>query len=120
MTVALTIQVPDDLSQRLQEVQDRLPEIIERGLREVQNESLAITHDEQEIIAILTSQPSPDEILAIRASPELQSRVSELLARSKDGPLSTEENAELDRYLFLEHLVRMAKGSVYQQLARKR
>jgi hypothetical protein len=35
MTVEITIQVPDELGQELQRVQDRLPEVLERGLREV-------------------------------------------------------------------------------------
>ena len=35
MTVEITIAVPDALGQELQRVQGRLPEILERGLREV-------------------------------------------------------------------------------------
>jgi hypothetical protein len=35
MTVEITIQVPDVLGQQLQRVQERWPEILERGLREI-------------------------------------------------------------------------------------
>jgi hypothetical protein len=35
MTVEITIQVPDELGQELQQVRDRLPEVLARGLREV-------------------------------------------------------------------------------------
>jgi hypothetical protein len=35
MTIEITIQVPDTLGQQLRRFQDRLPEVLERGLREV-------------------------------------------------------------------------------------
>ncbi len=57
-------------------------------------------------------------VLALRPSPELQERINNLLSQSKVGALSTEEQAELDRYEILEHLVRMAKGYTLQRLAR--
>jgi len=59
--------------------------------------------------------PSPEQVLNIRPSPELQTRVSELLHRSKKGQLSQQEEAELERYLMLEHLVRLAKAHAYKQ-----
>ena len=55
--------------------------------------------------------------ITIRPSPELQARVSELLHRNKEGELSQREGAELERYLTLEHLVRLAKAHAYRQLA---
>ena len=70
--------------------------------------------DENTIIALLASQPTPEEILALRPSPEFQTRVSDLLARTKDGELSLSEKTELERALTLEHLVRLAKAHAYQ------
>ncbi|MGF1520763.1 MAG: hypothetical protein ACFBSF_00400 [Leptolyngbyaceae cyanobacterium] len=64
--------------------------------------------DEQEIITLLASQPTSEQILAIRPSPEFQARVSDLLAQSKSGALPIKGEAELERYLTLEHLVRSA------------
>jgi hypothetical protein len=58
---------------------------------------------------LLTSQPRLEQVLAIRPSPEFQTRVSELLSWNKDRALSRQEQAELERYLMLEHLVRLAK-----------
>lgn len=115
----ITVQVPDKLGQELQRVQDRLPEVLERGLREVLAESTSAIQDEQAIIEVLASQPSPEEVLELRPSAELQQRASELLARSKEGRLPSAEAAELERYLLLEHLVRMAKGYAYQRLAQR-
>jgi hypothetical protein len=116
MTVEITIQVPDELGQELQQVQDRLPEVLARGLREVLAESQPSSLDEQAIIEALTSQPTPAQILALQPSPELQRRVSTLLQHKKQGVLITSEAAELKRYLLLEHLVRMAKARALQHL----
>ncbi len=117
MTVEITIQVSDTLGELLQQVQDRLPEVLERGLREVLADTAGATQDERTIIEVLASQPAPEQILALRPSAELQARASELLSRSKLGTLSPEEKAELDRYLLLEHLVRMAKAHACRRLA---
>ncbi len=35
MTIEITIQVPDTLGRQLQQLQGRLPEVLERGLREI-------------------------------------------------------------------------------------
>lgn len=118
MTVEITIQVPDALGQELQRVQDRLPEVLERGLREVLAETQPTLFDEQAIIEVLTSQPTPAQILALQPSPALQERVSELLQRKRQEGLTSTDAAELERYLFLEHLVRMAKARALQQLNR--
>jgi hypothetical protein len=117
MAIEITVQVPDALGQQLQRFRDRLPEILERGLREVLAENARDFQDESSIIELLTSQPSPEQVLSIRPSPELQGRVSELLHQNKQGDLSRVEEAELERYLTLEHLVRLAKAHAYKQLA---
>jgi hypothetical protein len=117
MTIEITIQVPDTLGHQLQQLQERLPEVLERGLREILTEDIATPHDEQSIIAVLTSQPTPEQVLAIRPSPELQARANELQERSKQGALTTQEHTMLDRYMLLEHMVRIAKANAYRRLA---
>lgn len=117
MTVEITIQVPDKLGQRLQHFRERLPEILERGLREMLIQEPTEFHDERTIVDLLTSRPTPEQVLAIHPSPELQARVSELLERNKREELSRQEEVELERYLTLEHLVRLAKANAYEQIA---
>ena len=119
MTIEITIEVPDTLGRQLQQMQDRLPEVLERGLREIVAEASAVPHDEQSIIAVLISQPTPEQVLAIRPSPELQARARELQERSKQQNLTAQERAELDRALLLEHMVRLAKANAYQRLAKQ-
>jgi hypothetical protein len=119
MTIEITIQVPDTLGHQLQQLQERLPEVLERGLREILTEEVTEPHDEQSIIAVLTSQPTPEQVLAIRPSPELQTRARELQERSKQGTLTTQEQTALDRYMLLEHMVRIAKANAYRRMAKQ-
>ena len=116
MTLEITISVPDALAHELERFRDRLSEALERGLRELGAESTAQTQDESEIVELLTSQPSPDQILAIRPSPELQARVNDLLEQSKRGVLARQDEAELERHLLLEHIIRLAKAHAYRKL----
>ncbi|MDZ8032280.1 MULTISPECIES: hypothetical protein [unclassified Nostoc] len=112
----ITVEVSEELGQQLQPFQDRLQEIVERGLKELLSEQSGNFLDEKQIIGLLASQPTPEQILAIRPSPEFQARVSDLLAQSKAGTLSAKGEAELERYLTIEHLVRMAKAHTFEQL----
>ena len=117
--IEITIQIPETLEQQVQRFQDRLPEALERGLRDLSTEHSTTFQDENRIMELLSSQPPPGQILAIQPSPELQARVSELLERNKQEKLSSSEERELERYLTLEHLVRLAKAHAYKQLAQK-
>jgi uncharacterized membrane-anchored protein YjiN (DUF445 family) len=115
--VQITIDISDSLAQRLQQFQAQLPQVLELGLQEFQSQQRQSNFlDEQDIISLLASQPTPEQILAIRPTPEFQAQVSNLLAQTKSGTLSAKEEAELERYLTLEHLVRLAKTHALAQL----
>ena len=116
MTMQITIDVPNQLGRRLQRFQHRLPEVLEQGLSVLASEEVDSDLDEGEIMALLTSQPTPEQVLAIRPSPALQQRMSDLLQHNKEGGLSRTQEAELERYLMLEHLVRLAKAYAFQQV----
>jgi hypothetical protein len=120
----ITIEVPDLLGQKLQQLGDRLPEVLVHAVSLLENRALreldpleAAYQDDCQILEILASQPSPESILAIRPTSELQTRMSELLDRNKSGSLSRSEEVELDRYLLLEHWVRLAKAHAYKKIA---
>jgi hypothetical protein len=114
----ITIQISDSLGRELQPYQDRLPEILERGLQELLAETSVEFHDENLIMELLTSQPPPEQVLGIQPSTELQARISELLDRNKKSELSPQEENELERHLMLEHLVRLAKAHAYKHIAK--
>jgi hypothetical protein len=112
----ITIEVPDRFGEKLQQLGDRLPEALIRGLQELTPTESLPYQDERQIVELLASQPSPEVVLAIRPTLALQSRMSELLAQNKSGTLSRAEEVELDRYLLLEHWVRLAKAHAYKNL----
>lgn len=114
----ITIEVTEKLGRRLRPYQDRLPELLELGLREVQQPVGEASQDVDAILNLLASRPSPEAILAIRPSDEIQARFSNLLAQSKDGSISRNGEAELERYLMLEHLVRLAKAQALQSVGK--
>ena len=95
---------------------DRLPEALDRALQELAPAKIIPYQNELQIIELLASQPSPEAILAIHPAPALQARTIELLDRNKSGTLSRSEEVELERYLLLEDLVRLAKTHAYKNL----
>ena len=64
----------------------------------------------EEIVDFIASGTTPQKVIAFRPSEESQQRVTELLSREKDGELSSAEKSELDHYLQIEHLMRLAKA----------
>lgn len=68
-----------------------------------------------EIIEFIAGE-NPKRVLEFKASQATRKRVFSLIAKSKAGQLSEEEQSELDHYLMLEHLLRLAKIKAYQIL----
>ena len=55
------------------------------------------------------AEANPGKVLAFRPSENTKERVSDLIYREKTDGLSDEEKAELDHFMWLEHVMRMAK-----------
>jgi hypothetical protein len=70
-----------------------------------------------EIIDFIAAGTTPDAVIQFRPSSEAQDRVSGLIEREKEGALSPEEKAELDHFMELEHIMRMAKARARQILS---
>jgi hypothetical protein len=113
---AVTIKLTDDLAERLGNYAERLPEILELGLRELSADSQQGFEGTAEVLEFLASLPSPPEILTLRPSERFDRHVRELLEKSREGPLNPQEEEEWERYEFLEHLVRMAKTTACLKL----
>ena len=71
-----------------------------------------------EIIDFIAAGSTPEAVADFRPSPEAQQRLAALIEREKEGSLSPEEKAELDRFMDLEHILRMAKARACQILSR--
>ena len=111
--VEITLQVPEDLAERLQSVREQLPEILEIGLQ--YSRPLSIRAYAQ-VLEFLATAPTPAEILTFRPSPAIQAEVNRLLSRHKAGTSTSDEESELDRIGDLEHILMALKARARQQL----
>jgi hypothetical protein len=71
-----------------------------------------------EIIDFIAAGTTPESVVNFRPSPEAQERLAALIEREKAGKLSSEEKAEIDHFLELEHILRMAKARARQVVSR--
>ena len=62
-----------------------------------------------EEVAHFIAMTDPAKVITFRPSEETKQRVSDLIEREKNEGISQEEKRELDYYMQLEHLMRMAK-----------
>lgn len=113
---AITLDLPDELADRLRALADRLPRILELGLRELDGAPQEGFSGVSDVLEFLAGLPSPEETLAFRPSEALTARVRELLAKNRDAGLSPAEQEEWRRYAYLEHLVRIAKTQAALEL----
>jgi len=70
-----------------------------------------------ELVDFIAANTAPAKLVAFRPSPETRDRVYELVAREKAGAITRDESSELDHFLEIEHLMRLAKARARQQLA---
>ena len=75
---------------------------------------MSLTKAYDEVVELIASGPTPREVAEFRPSEATRSRVADLVRREKDHALSSEDASELDRYLTLEHLMRLAKARAWR------
>src|SRR5207247_7307834 len=78
---AITLQLPDELAERLRKHEERLPEILELGLRELDADPQSGFEGTTEVLEFLAGLPSPEDILKLRPSERLRRQVQELLEK---------------------------------------
>ncbi len=123
----LTIQIPDELAQRLEPIRSRLPELLLQLLdttnppASVQLDTVATPPDipavYTEVLDFLIKRPTPQEIAAFKVSSQAQSRLQTLLEKNRFSTLTEAETAELDVYQQLEHLMILLKARAYAELS---
>jgi len=69
-----------------------------------------------EIIDFLAAGTTPTSLIDFRPSAAARQRVADLIQREKGPGLTAEKQAELEHYLQLEHLMRLAKARVRDYL----
>ena len=113
---AITLKLPDELAEQLRNHQDRLPEILELGLRELNAEGQGRFEGAADVLEFLATLPAPEEILKLRPSDGCTRRVQHLLEKNRSGKLEAQEEEAWEYYQFLEHLVRIAKTKALLKL----
>lgn len=124
----LTIQVPDELAQRLEPFRDKLPELLTLAvetilpststsnlLSSVANTDTHIAY--AEVLDFLITRPTPQEIAAFKVSTTAQERIRILLNKNQEGVLTETETAELDLYEQLEHMMILLKAKAHVLIA---
>ena len=78
---------------------------------------MVVTRVFDEIVDFITSTPQPEQILKFKPSADAQMRLESLLDKKREDGLSADENHELEQYLTIEHIMRLAKARARQRLA---
>ncbi|MEC4812774.1 MAG: hypothetical protein SAK29_05805 [Scytonema sp. PMC 1069.18] len=110
----ITLEVPDELTDQLALIGDRLPELLVLSLQQPPLPAQIY----QYILAWVGKQQTPEQILAFRPTKEMQTRLQTLLIRSKAGELTPCEQQELDEYERIEHLIVMLKAGSLPHVTR--
>lgn len=71
----------------------------------------------EEVIEFIASGTTPDRVASFRPSAATQERVADLIDREKTIGLLKDEKSELDHYMQLEHLMRLAKARAHRHVA---
>ena len=122
----ITLQIPHELAQRLEPLQNRLPELLWQLLeltkkpttieQEITTHSGDIPTVYQEVLDFLIKSPIPQDIVNFKVSQQAQTRLQTLLDKNRESTLNPMEIAELDVYEQLEHLMILLKARAYSAI----
>lgn len=71
----------------------------------------------EEVIDFIAAGSSPSKVIAFRPSAAAKARVADLIAREEESRLTPDETSELEHYLQLEHIMRLAKARARKYLS---
>jgi hypothetical protein len=71
----------------------------------------------EEVIEFIAAGTSPDSLINFQPSDAAKERLADLIHREKTTGLSPDEESELEHYLQLEHILRLAKSRAHQYVA---
>lgn len=63
-----------------------------------------------EIVEFIATGTTPDSVARFEPSQETKDYVADLIHSEKTGDLTPEESSELDHFMKLEHMMRLAKA----------
>ena len=71
-----------------------------------------------EFVDFIAGGSTPQSVIDFRPSDDTKAHVMDLIRRQKTESLTPDETAELNQYLQIEHLMRLAKARARQRLQR--
>ena len=112
----ITLDLPEDLFSKISGLEAQIPEVLALGLDELTARPQEGVNGFSEVMNFLANLPTPEEVLALRPSPGLQTQIDQLSDRYKAESLSKQEALLWKQYEYLEHVVRTAKARAYLKL----
>ncbi len=124
----ITIDIPDDLAQQLAPYQSQFSDLFTRLIattllspqppaQPVPTPNLLNSSSlYQEILDLLISQPTSEQIIGFKVSETSQSRLQTLLQKNREAALTPAETVELDLYEQLDTLMGLLKVRAYTTL----
>lgn len=112
----ITLELPNELAERLESQKHRLPQILEFGLRELNSVTTLGYKNSSEVLEFLAALPTPEEIIAFKPSEDFQKQISGLLEKNSAEGLNENEESVWSNYEYLEHLMRTAKAKAFLRL----
>lgn len=109
--IELTLQVTDELAERLHPLGPWLPTVIEMVLLGFRTRAAATA---SEVVEFLATNPSPQAVQAFHVSEEAQLRLRRLLVLNSEGLLGEDEQRELEELVQLEHILIILKARLDQ------
>lgn len=70
-----------------------------------------------DIVDFIASGTTPQTVASFCPFLDSKDRVADLIAREKNSELTAEERSELDHYLQIEHIMRLAKAKARKLLS---
>lgn len=120
----ITLEVPDELAPKLISMRDRLPKLLAMALEFFPPEMPLPTLTSQkiypafaEMIDFLASRPTPAQIVTFKVSQPAQTRLEELLDKTREEELTENEAAELDSYQQINFVMIMLKAKARPMLS---
>jgi hypothetical protein len=71
----------------------------------------------EEFVEFIAAGSTPQDVVNFRPSAATSERVADLIRRQKTAELSPDEAAELEHYLHIEHVMRLAKARAHRRLS---
>lgn len=111
----ITLDLPDELLAQIEQTGENPSDWLRHHLPKLlQSDSTLPAHFYRHILNFIASNPTPEQISDFRPTPEMQERLRTLLNRQGDRTFP--EQAELDEYERIEHLVIMLKAGNIKNL----